>query len=139
MQQETLSAIAAMLTGFGASSTDPDIQIRAYALAAHGNRADAVESACARFIRGEVDGHKASRCPTVAEFAKECRSEHSRITAMENRRPALPKPEEERVQHSWDHRVKMIALFDKLKLALKGDKDAQRELVKYKWKMEDRK
>lgn len=127
MQPESLSAIAAMITGFNASSIDADTQLNAYAIAAHGNRSDAIQSAAARFIRGEVEGHKANRCPTAAEFAKECRSEHSRIVANENRKhrriEAQPKEEQ-----SLEHRMKMGALLKTLNRALNGEREAQEYL-----------
>lgn len=76
-----------MITGFNASSTDVDTQLKAFIIAAHGNRSDAIQSAAARFIRGEVEGHKRNRCPTVAEFAAECRSEHSRFRVKDRPKP----------------------------------------------------
>lgn len=128
MQPESLSAIAAMITGFNASSIDADTQLNAYAIAAHGNRPDAIQSAAARFIRGEVEAHKRKdRCPTVAEFATECRSEHSRIVANENRRhrriTAQPQAEQ-----TIEHRMKMGALLKTLNRALNGEREAQEYL-----------
>jgi hypothetical protein len=76
-------AIATMITGFDQFSTEPDTQLLAYSIAADGYREDAVRSACKRFIRGEVKGHKAGKLPTVAEFSIECKSEHSVIDASD--------------------------------------------------------
>lgn len=83
MQPETSLAIATMITGFDQFNTDPDTQLLAYSIAADGYREDAVRSACKRFIRGEVKGHKAGKLPTVAEFSIECKSEHSVIDAAD--------------------------------------------------------
>jgi hypothetical protein len=122
-----------MISGFGPSSTDVDTQIRAYFIAADGAREDAIRSACKRFIRGEVPGHKANRLPTSAEFAQECRSEHSAISARENRRTALPKPDNEFVA-SPEHRQRMRGLFGLLKRARAGDPEAQKQMRKHGWR-----
>lgn len=83
MQPETKLAIATMITGFDQFNTEPDTQLLAYTIAADGYREDAVRSACKRFIRGEVKGHKAGKLPTVAEFSIECKSEHAVIDAAD--------------------------------------------------------
>lgn len=85
------------------------------------------------FIRGEVADHKGTRLPTSAEFGKECRSNHRAIEAARNRKIALSKPEE-RFEHSYEHRMKMLRLFETLKKALAGSKQAQKELEPWGWK-----
>lgn len=117
-------AIATMITGFGQFSTDPDTQIRAYIIAADGCRDDAITSACKRFIRGEVKGHKASYLPTSAEFGQECRSEHDAIVARENRRPSLPTPPERVI--SPEEKAKVATKMKALKAAMRGDQEARR-------------
>lgn len=117
-------AIATMITGFGQYNIDADTQIRAYVIAADGCRDDAIVSACKRFIRGEVKGHKASRLPTTAEFAQECRSENDTIVARESRRPALPKPPEPII--SPEEKARVAEKMKHLRAAIRGDQEARR-------------
>lgn len=125
-----------MITGFNASSIDPEIQLNAFAIAAHGNRSDAIQSAAARFIRGEVDSHKKKdRCPTVAEFAQECRSEHSRLQAKEwaDRRKALPAPEPE-PERTPEEQAKWRFWFATLSASMRGDPEAKRLIEGKGWR-----
>lgn len=131
MQPATVSAIAAMISGFGGSNTDPDLQIRAYEIAADGCSDDAIQRTAGLFIRGEVKEHKASRLPTSAEFGKECRSNHSAIQAAKNRRPQIAAPEPE---YPIEHRERMAGLLRKLNRAMCGDRQAQKELEPWGWK-----
>lgn len=128
MQEKTLDAILAMLTGLGIPhGTDPDILLRTYAVAVHGIREDAVVEICGRFIRGEVSGFKGGRAPATDVFTRECKSEASVKTAVENRkhRRIEAQPQEEQ---SLEHRMKMGALLKTLNRALNGEREAQQYL-----------
>lgn len=137
MQPETALAIATMISGFGQSSIDVDAQLEAYRMACEDCREDVIRTVCRRFIRGEVEGHKAHRLPTAAEFAQECRSEHSAVTARENRSRALPKPSQDTNEHPPEHRMKMRGLIDLWKKAWAGDKRAGRALRGHGWRSDD--
>jgi hypothetical protein len=125
MQERTLDAILAMLTGLGIPhGTDPDVLLRTYAIAVHGIREDCIVEVCGKYIRGEVEGHKKGRAPTTDLFTTECRSEASARTAHENRKTKrIEAPKE--TEHSEEHRVKMAALLSMLGRAHNGDREAQ--------------
>lgn len=125
-----------MLTGLGIPhGTDVDILIRTYAISVHGIREDAIRETCGRYIRGDVEGHKRGRSPTTDLFSAECRSWANVLKANENRKVKRLEKPEETYEHSYEHRMKMIALFGKLKRALAGDRQAQKELEPYGWKL----
>lgn len=88
-----------------------------------------------RFIQGEVADHKAGRLPTVAEFAKECRSAHAELDARDwaRNRKALPAPEQGPAM-SEEHRAKMLSLISTWKRAWAGDRQARRDLEPWGWK-----
>lgn len=130
-------AIATMISGFGPSNTDVDLQIRSYHIAADGCREDAVRLASRRFIQGDVSGHKSGYLPTVAEFAKECRAAVAELDARDwaKSRKALPPPtSQEASVNTPEHRAKMYGLITKWKRAMAGDRQAQEELRPWGWK-----
>jgi hypothetical protein len=135
MQEKTLDAILAMLTGLGIPhGTDPDILLRTYAIAVHGIRQDSIVEVCGRYIRGDVDGHKKGRAPTTDLFTNECRSWASAMIARENRPTAsLPKPEE-RIEMTQEEREAMRDKLNTLNKALKGDRASQEALQQYGWR-----
>lgn len=119
-----------MISGFGGSSTDPDITLRAYEIAADGCSDDAIQRTAGLFIRGEVKEHKAHRLPTTAEFGKECRSNHSAIEAAKNRKPMLPKGEDEyTAQPTPEGRARMLGLIATWRKAWAGDQRSISELI----------
>ena len=137
MQPQTLQHITAMLTGLGACSDDPDILIRTYSVAVNGIREDAVTETCVRFIRGEVEGFKRGRCPATDVFTQECRAVAKTKDAQEWRaqhKKLEDQTAQKREEFSFEHRQKMIGLFDHLKKALAGSKESQRVLEPYGWK-----
>lgn len=103
-------------------------------LAVEGYRADAICVTSARFIRGEVVGHKSHRLPTTAEFGQECKSIHNSLIARENRLNALPKPDDQPTTHTPEHRERMLNLLDLLSRACRGDRAAQKALEPWGWK-----
>lgn len=115
-----------MVTGFSPYLTDPKTLLQGYQIAADGIRDDAVQSAVVKFMQGRVEGHKIGKCPAVDEFARECRSELSRIVANENRiQRSIAPPEQEQ---SLEHRMMMGALLKTLNRALNGEREAQQYL-----------
>ncbi|MDR9777219.1 hypothetical protein RJJ65_32190 [Rhizobium hidalgonense] len=113
-----------MLSGFPASSTtDPDMQIRAYLMASGGIEPEALARAAGRFMRGEVAGHNNAFAPSCAEFAEECRFQQMSIAA--ERRPRLEKPETKDDGPKVDPR-KLQLLQD----ALNGSQAAKKELAR---------
>jgi hypothetical protein len=112
-----------VLSGFPTSSTtDPDMQIRAYLMASGGIEPEALARAAGRFMRGEVAGHNNAFAPSCAEFAEECRFQQMSIAA--ERRPRIEPPEEKPQPKVSAEKLEL------LKEALKGNVVANRKLAR---------
>lgn len=100
MQEKTLDAILAMLTGLGTpTNTDADVLMRTYAIAVHGIREDCVVEVCGKYIRGEISNHKKGRAPATDIFTAECRAVANTKTAIERR--GAPRIEYQPVSRPW--------------------------------------
>lgn len=128
-----------MLTGLRPPpNTDADGLMAAYQLAVDGIREDCVVSVAQSFVKGEIDvrGHDKAFAPSSAVFASECRSAEAARNAQERKQSKTIEHQEAKVQHSPEHRARMLAKFEDLKRAMAGDRAAQARLEKHGWKNE---
>ena len=130
MQDNTIHAIQAMLTGLGIPhKADPDVLLRTYCIAVHGIREDSVIETCGKFIRGEVQDYKPGRVPPTDIFTRECKAEASAKTARENRVHKQIAHDTQRLEEMpVEHRVKVGGWFEIFRRSQRGEREATEEI-----------
>lgn len=120
MQRETLtpaSVISMLLSGFPASgTTDPDMQMGAYLIAAEGSTLESMFRAMKAYLQNRVKRDNATFAPSAAEFADQCR--YQQLVIDGERRPKIAAPAEAPRERVSAEKMRLLAL------ARKGDRSA---------------
>lgn len=105
--------------------------LEAYCEALSDCSSEAIWATVNKLRAGKIEEASKNFCPKAPELACYVRAEQLKMSASRRERQ-LPKPEIN--EHSPEHRAKMLSLLQKLSAAMRGDKEAQRDLEPWGWK-----
>jgi hypothetical protein len=111
------------------------MQMGAYIIAAEGTSIQSMYRAMKAYLQKRVNRDNHTFAPSAAEFAEQCRYQMLLIEHEQSPNIRRSLTEEPQHNHSYEHRMKMMGLLRTLRRALDGDREAQKSLVPWGWKL----